>query len=221
VGVLGVLWDTEADTLSLGHKSMNLEKKVRGAKPASNRDLSSPEGILEALQDGLVSRRNVLGCAAEFFDPLGLFEPVKLNLKLSLSELNHLMWDQPVPWYQHDRWTNLLTFMESVAEIELPRCIRPPNIERAEVRLLCLADAGERAGGCAVYAGYPLKDGHYSCQLVYAKSRLMRNTVPRNELEAILMCAEASLVVQKSLGEVVKEVFYFSDSTIALSWIFE
>ncbi len=92
-----MMWDTEADTLNLGYKNMNIEKKVRGAKPPSTRDLSSPEGIMEALQDSLVSRRNVLGRAAEFFDPLGLFEPVKLNLKLALSELNHLLWDQPVP----------------------------------------------------------------------------------------------------------------------------
>jgi hypothetical protein len=47
----------------------------------------------------------------------------------------------------------------------------------------------------------------------------MRNTVPRNKLEAILLCAEASLVVQKALGDDVKEILYFSDSTIALSWI--
>jgi hypothetical protein len=64
VVVLGMLWDTEADVLSLGHKNMNLEKKVRGAKPPSMGDLSSPEGIMEALQEDLVSRRNVLGRAA-------------------------------------------------------------------------------------------------------------------------------------------------------------
>jgi len=174
---------------------------------------------MEALQDGLLSRRNVLGRAAEFFDPLGLFEPVKLNLKLALSELNHLMWDQPVPWEHHERWKRLLSFMEAVSEVDLPRCIRPAAATTPDVRLLCLADAGERAGGCAIYAGYRLPNGFYSCRLVYAKSRLMRNTVPRNELEAVLLCAEASLLVQKAMGDVVKEVFYFSDSTIAISWI--
>ena len=64
-----------------------------------------------------------------------------------------------------------------------------------------------------------MRDGSYSCRLVYAKSRLMRNTVPRNELEAILMAAEASLLVQKSMGDQLGEVFYFSDSTIALCWV--
>jgi hypothetical protein len=58
---LEMLCDTEADVLSLRHKNMNLEKKVRGTKPPSTRDLSSPEGIMEALREGLVSRRNMLG----------------------------------------------------------------------------------------------------------------------------------------------------------------
>jgi hypothetical protein len=38
-------WDTERDTLSLGFGQMNIEKKVRGAKKPSKRDLSTPEGI--------------------------------------------------------------------------------------------------------------------------------------------------------------------------------
>jgi hypothetical protein len=47
----------------------------------------------------------------------------------------------------------------------------------------------------------------------------MKNTIPRNELEAILLAAEASLTVRKALKEKVSEVFYFSDSTIAISWV--
>ncbi len=87
------------------------------------------------------------------------------------------------------------------------------------MRLLCFSDAGEMAGGCTIYCGYRYPEGHFSSRLVYTKSRLMRSTVPRNELESILICAEASLLVQKALGDMVKEVVYFSNSTIALSWI--
>ena len=47
----------------------------------------------------------------------------------------------------------------------------------------------------------------------------LRHTVPRNELEAILMAAEASLVVQKALGDNMGDVLYFTDFTIALCWV--
>jgi hypothetical protein len=209
-------WDTEQDTLSLGFGQMNIEKKVRGAKKPSKRDLSTPEGISAAMEEGAITRRKILGRAAEFYDLLGLFEPVKLCMKLLLSEMNHIPWDSPVPKDMQDKWVDLLMFMEAMPEVEIPRCMRPQGAEK-HVRLLCFADAGEMAGGCAIYAGYRFPEGHFSSRLVYAKSRLMRSTVPRNELESILMCAEASLLVQKALGDVVKEVVYFSDSTIALS----
>jgi len=47
----------------------------------------------------------------------------------------------------------------------------------------------------------------------------MKQSVPRNELEAILMAAEASLVVRNALTDKVGEVFYFTDSQIALCWV--
>jgi hypothetical protein len=70
-----------------------------------------------------------------------------------------------------------------------------------KARLLCLADAAELAGGCALYVGFEMPNDHYYCRMIYAKSRLMRHSIPRNELAAILMAAEASLVVQKALGD--------------------
>ena len=79
-------------------------------------------------------------------------------------------------------------------------------------RLICLTDAAIKAGGAAVYAGRKLKDSTWSCTLVASKSKLMKATVPRNELSAIM------LVVAKSMGSKVEDVIFATDSTIALSW---
>ncbi len=155
---------------------------------------------------------------AEFYDPVGLFEPLKLAMKLALSELNALDWKDPIPQDRHEVWVRLLTAMEDSRELKLIRCIKPERTS-GQARLLCLSDAAEYAGGCAIYVGYPMSDGSFSCRLVCARSRLMKNTIPRNELEAILLAAEASLAVQKALKGKVSEVFYFSDSTIAVSWV--
>jgi hypothetical protein len=218
VSVLGSLWDTKEDLLSLGHRPMNLEKKVRGAKAPPKVDVSTPEGLRDAMTRGLVTRTTLASRVAEFYDPVGLFEPLKLALKLALSEFNALDWLDPIPADRYEVWVRLLTAMENSRELKLVRCIRPEQTSD-QARLLCLADAAEHAGGCAIYVGYPLSDGSFSCRLVYARSRLMKNTVPRNELEAILLAAEASLTVRKALKEKVSEVFYFSDSTIAISWV--
>jgi hypothetical protein len=167
---------------------------------------------------GLVTRTTLASRVAEFYNPVGLFEPLKLALKLALSEFNALDWLDPIPADRYEIWVRLLTAMENSRELKLVRCIKPEQTSD-QARLLCLSDAAEHAGGCAIYVGYTLSDASFSCRLVYARSRLMKNTIPRNELEAILLAAEASLTFRKALKEKVSEVFYFSDSKIAISWV--
>ena len=47
---------------------------------------------------------------------------------------------------------------------------------------------------------------------------MMKETIPRNELSAILLCAELAFMVKSALTSEVGEVIYVTDSTIALSW---
>jgi len=218
VGVLGMKWFTESDQLGLSYSPMNLEKKVRGAKRKAKLDVTNPEGIREAFRRGLITRAAALSRVAEFYDPVGWFEPLKLNMKLLLSGLNGLDWKDRVPDHFVDQWVELFTLMEDARAIQIPRCVKPEGTS-PDMRLLCISDASDKAGGCAIYGGFKLPDGSYTCSLLCAKSRIMRNTVPRNELEAILLCAETSMTVQHSLRGRVKEVFYFSDSNIAICWV--
>ena len=46
----------------------------------------------------------------------------------------------------------------------------------------------------------------------------MDATIPRNELSAILLCTELAFLVKRALGDLVEEIIYCTDSTIALSW---
>jgi hypothetical protein len=54
---------------------------------------------------------------------------------------------------------------------------------------------------------------------MFSKSKLMSRSVPRNELEAIVLMADAALVVRKALGDKVESVQYYSDSMIAICWV--
>ena len=100
------------------------------------------------------------------------------------------------------------------------RCIIPADIDStSKIRLICLSDAAENAGRAAVYAGRRLKDGSWSCALMSAKSKLMKGTIPRNELSAILLMTDVAFIVKKALGDSVEEIIYVTDSTIALCWV--
>ena len=70
----------------------------------------------------------------------------------------------------------------------------------------------------AIYAGTELADGSYSSSLVYAKSKMVHGTIPRNELEGAVLGAEASLTVQQAVGD-VESAHYFTDSQIVVCWV--
>ena len=86
------------------------------------------------------------------------------------------------------------------------------------IRLICLTDAAINAGGAAVYAGRKLNHSTWSCALVASKSKLMKATVPRNELSAIMLGTELVYLVAISIGPKVEDIVFATDSTIALSW---
>ena len=60
--------------------------------------------------------------------------------------------------------------------------------------------------------------GTWSCALLAAKSKMMTETIPRNELSAILLCTELAFMVKIVLGEKIGEIIFATDSTIAMSW---
>ena len=220
VGCLGLSWETARDHLRPSIASMNLQRKVRGQKAAPDRDVTTSDGLRSAFKDGLITRAGVLSRMAEFFDPVGWWEPLRLQMKLSFQELNALDWKDPVPESMVETWVGHFRQLEDAQSLTIPRCVIPRDAPPDwKMRLICLADAGEGAGGAAVYGGVEKPDGTFTCSLLFAKSRLMRHTVPRNELEAIVLAADIALVVQQSLGDRVSDVLFYTDSRVAQCWV--
>jgi hypothetical protein len=219
VGCLGMSWVTKEDTLGPAFQSMSLAKKVKGQKPAPDRDLSSTEEIKRAFLDGLISKVGVLSRVAELFDPAGWYEPIKVQMKMSFQELTPLNWADKVPDDQVDVWVSHFLFIQSARLLSIPRYAFPSAADpNSRIRLICLANAAEGAGGVAIYGGVKLPDGSYSCSLLFSKSKLMSQSVPRNELDAIVLMSDAALLVRKALGDRVEATYYYSDSMIAICW---
>ena len=166
---------------------------------------------------GLISRRIIASRIAEFYDPLGLFEPLKLSLKLHQAKLNGLSWDESLSVEQTSEWISKLNTLNQAASAAIPRAAVPME-GTGLLRMICLSDAAETAGGAAVYVGCKLSDGTVSCALVTAKSRLLDATVPRNELSAIMLMTELVFKTKKILEDRLDQVIYVTDSSIALAW---
>ena len=217
--MLGYKWDTEKDVLSPGTGELNLNKKSRGEKKPNPFPIKNQDDAEKLLRDVKVTRRMVLGKVSELWDPCGFFEPLKLQLKLEMLPLSGIEWDAVLADELQEPWKNIFKDFVDYYQISIPRCCLSKPLQTGEkLRLICLSDAAETAGGAAVYIGQKLDSGTWSCQLLAAKSKMLSATIPRNELSAILLCTELAFMVKRALGDVIGEILYVTDSTIALSW---
>ena len=198
---------------------MNLNKKVRGEKKPNTQPICTITDAERLLSGTLLTRSLIVGKILELFDPCGFFEPIKLQMKLLTASLKGKEWDEVLPDEDQEVWRNILKGYVDLPKITIPRfCLPGKNGSKSKIRLLCLADAAEFAGGAAVYAGKEISPGVWTCSLLAAKSKMMKETIPRNELSAILLCAELAFMVKSALGSEIGEIIYITDLTIALSW---
>ena len=217
--MLGYKWSTVQDELKPGITELNLNKRVRGARKPNVNPVITTEDAEKLLKPVLLTRRHIISKIAEFYDPIGVWEPIKLQLKLQSVELNGKDWDEILGEEEQKKWKEKLVEFVTYKELTVNRCCVPSDeMSNSKIRLLGMADAAEGAGGAAVYVGRKLVDGTWSCSLMASKSKLMKDTIPRNELSAILVLAELMYVVKKALGDDAGELIYTTDSTIALSW---
>ena len=116
-------------------------------------------------------------------------------------------WDKFICAEHYDLWKQQLSQLVDFPKLSVPRiCIPSDKDSVSGIRLICVTDAVITAGGAAVYAGRKLKYSTCSCTLVASKSKLMKATVPRNELSAIMLETELIYLVAKSMGSRVEDV---------------
>ena len=161
VKLLCYKWYTKEDSISPGFSELNLNKKIQGAKKPNAFPITTIEDARRLLSPIKITKRIVVSKVSELFDPIGLFEPMKLQLKLEMTKLTGLLWDDLVPDQDQEKWRDLLARFVDFGKMSVNRCIVPADIDStSKIRLICLSDAAENAGRAAVYAGRRLKDGH-------------------------------------------------------------
>ena len=220
VGCLGLAWNTQADTLSLAFNEDFFLKKLKGHKPPPVTNLRDPELLDEALARNLITRAGILSRVAELYDPCGWWEPIKVQMKLAMQSFNGLTWETPVPPECQKEWIDLFQIMNKLKEIHLTRSVLPyDSPANSKIRIIVVADAAANSCGSAAYVGVEKDDGEYSCSLILAKSKMVHSTIPRNKLEAVVVAAESSLMVQRALLGRLESIRFYTDSRIVVCWI--
>ena len=110
--------------------------------------------------------------------------------------------------------------MECLNDLRLNRCVIPLNVMNIEIH--GFSDASQKAYGACVYLRCKNSDGSVTINLLCSKSRvapLKVISVPRLELNAILLLVKLVQNVIGSLKISVGKIILWSDSTIALCWL--
>jgi len=174
------------------------------------------------MEHSKVSKRGILSAIAHLFDSLRILGPIIVTAKILMQRLWQLRvdWDEAVPSDIHSQWSRYKSEFHILNNFQLSRKVIPHATEAIE---LCgFSDASERAYGACVYVRSKSSDNHYETNLLCAKSRVapLKNLfLHRLELCAALLLAQLMRKVSEALDIKVSRTYFFSDSTITLSWI--
>ena len=212
ITVGGLKWDSKEDFLMLNINELNFAKKIRGRKC---RDMTEiPKNL---------TMRDCVRKVAELFDPLGSIVPLIASMKLDISSLHRLglNWDDPIPENLRSVWESNFAMMEEIGNITYKRTVIPIDAKNLDIVTLDSADASSKLICAAVHVRFERKDGSFSCQLVFSRSKVLPENVstPRAELMAAHMNAATGFTVKKAFGNYHKKAVKLSDSMVALHWI--
>ena len=127
--MLGYKSTTEPDLLSPGLGELNLNKKARESKNPNLTPFCSNVDAEKLLKTVSLTQRTILAKVAEFYDPCGFWEPIKLQMKLAMLPLKRLEWDEMISDSEQAKWSEILMTFVELNDIQMPRCCIPSDEE--------------------------------------------------------------------------------------------
>ena len=178
--------------------------------------------VTAEIPNHVFSKRELLRASARIYDPLGFLSAVKLLPKRLFQNAcrNGYDWDDPLDIATTDAWTKWSSSLNSLSNLTVPRCLRPPNFD-GTVELHIFADASEFAIGAIAYLRY-VSSNEANCSFLLGKANLVSikpSTIPRNELNAALLAANLFVSIKFELQMEFTRVVLWSDSSTVLRWL--
>ena len=213
VNVFGGKWFPKQDLLSLNLSELNFGKASRGKKDPKLRGIIPDK----------FTRSDCAGKVGEIFDLGGKLVPLIASFKMDLSILTRrkLMWDDDIPEDLLSTWKSNFEVMKQLGNLKYRRCVVPEDALNLDMETIEMADASLEMACSVVYARFKRKNGQYSCQLIFARSKTVPTdmTIPRAELLAAILNASTGHTSFNSLKDFITKRIHVTDSLVVLSWL--
>ncbi|KAK7107684.1 hypothetical protein V1264_015565 [Littorina saxatilis] len=195
---LGIRWNLETDTLHFVHET-------------------------KATQ---VTKRGVLSTVASIFDPLGLVSPIILRGRQILQEAckEGISWDQDLPPSILTRWNEWIHDLRSLSSLQVPRCyFTNAPLPWSGIEFHHFADASSKGYGECSYVKLSDAEGNIHSSLLMAKAKVVpirAVTIPRLELQAAVLAVKIARFLEKELGHLEAQHYFWTDSRVVLGYIY-
>ncbi|XP_059060728.1 uncharacterized protein LOC131853727 [Achroia grisella] len=198
ISILGVLWNINGDNLRCNCNSLkNIDEKI--------------------------TKRSLLSITQRVFDPIGIVCPTTIIPKMIIQAAwtYKLTWDEELPQNLAKDFKTWLSQAHLINECVIPRRLTSSPINESKNSLHVFCDASNNAYSACIFlrADY---NGKIDVRLVMAKARvtpLKKITIPRLELIAATLATRLAATVTKTLALQNCPVWYWTDSSVVLTWI--
>ncbi|XP_054284249.1 uncharacterized protein LOC129001099 [Macrosteles quadrilineatus] len=171
-----------------------------------------------------LTKRHVLSLVAKIYDPCGFLSPCTMTAKCFIQLLwtTGLQWDEPLTPELSAIWSNFISAIPALADIQIPRALKiSPN---SSVELHGFSDASERGFSAVVYVRCSQPNGEVTTRMVLSKTRvapLKKVTLPRLELCAAHLLAQLVNFCCSSFKPLISlnQCYLWCDSSVTLTWL--
>ncbi|GFS35126.1 integrase catalytic domain-containing protein [Trichonephila inaurata madagascariensis] len=182
---MGIFTDTEAIILYREMLQLTSHISLPLAKWTTNSKTLQDAKIVEASKEP-VTKRLLLKLMSKFYDPLGLFAPVTLIVKILFQDtwLSGIKWDELLPPAVAQLWHKWINDLQCLNDIHIPRWVGFFETSDDTIHVFC--DASEHRYGACLCACHTV-DTFTKVNLVYSRSKLAlvkKGALPQLELLA-------------------------------------
>lgn len=194
--VLGIKWLIEEDKFTFVVKSPKLE--------------------------GVVTKRRIVSCVAQLYDPNGYLSPVIIIGKIMIQDLWRIGvdWDEKVPQEIEDRWNEYWNGIIHLEKFTIDRWLKTESLSKTQIH--GFSDSSEAALGACLYVRSEYPNGMVTSNLLTSKTKvtpLRTVTIPRLELAAAEMLSRMLKRVMESMEWEAIDYVLWTDSSVAYHWI--
>ena len=164
---------------------------------------------------------------SKVYDPIGLVAPFTVGVRLILKDIwrvNGQSWDDELPKDTVDRFLAWCVELPRLAEITIPRSYFSGPSQHLELHMFGDSSQDVFSAVGFLRAQVICTSGEIITELAFvlgnarvAPMKVM--TVPKLELQAVLLAAHLKREICRALTVTVDKVFMWTDSTIVLQWI--